>query len=170
MITLRKMELQEFNDYIKNSVPSFAKELEKTGEFTKAQAEETAQRQFNEILPNGIQSEGHYFFNVVDDAKGKTVGIVWVAMKTENEQMSAFIYDLEIYEEERGKGYASAAMRQVDEFSRSEGASEIWLHVFANNSIAFHLYENLGYRIRKTFYAKDEKTAMSFRMAKNLLD
>jgi len=61
-------------------------------------------------------------------------------------------------------------MLQADAFSREKGAVEIWLHVFASNTIAFHLYENLGYRIRKTFYSKDGKDIISFRMAKSLVE
>lgn len=170
MIKLKCMTLQEFNEYMRTSVPTFAKELEKTGEFTKEQAEESAQRQFDELLPDGISSEGHHFFNIVDEEKMRTVGILWVAMKSENGKISAFIYDLEVYESERGKGVATQAMRQADVFSREKGAVEIWLHVFANNTIAFHLYENLGYRIRKTFYSKDGKDIISFRMAKSLIE
>ena len=170
MITLKDMALQKFNDFIKTSIPAFAIELEKTGEFTKEQANESAQRQYSELLPDGIASEGHYFFNIVDDEEDRTVGILWVAMKNENGKISAFIYDLEVYESERGKGAATQAMHQTDAFSREKGAEEIWLHVFSSNTIAFHLYENLGYRIRKTFYSKDEKNIMSFRMAKGLID
>ncbi|MGV8027226.1 MAG: GNAT family N-acetyltransferase [Anaerolineaceae bacterium] len=168
MITLKDMTLQEFDDFIKTSIPAFATELEKTGEFTKEQADESAQRQYTELLPDGIASEGHYFLNI--DEEDRTVGILWVAMKNENGKISAFIYDLEIYESERGKGAATQAMHKADAFSREKGAEEIWLHVFASNTIAFHLYENLGYRIRKTFYSKDEKNIMSFRMAKSLID
>jgi ribosomal protein S18 acetylase RimI-like enzyme len=164
------MTPQEYNDFIKTSVPSFARELEKTGEFTKEQADESAQRQYSELLPNGIASEGHYFFNIVDEEKARPVGILWVAMKSENGKTSAFIYDLEVYESARGKGVATQAMQQVDTFSKEKGAVEIGLHVFANNTIAFHLYENLGYRIRKTFYSKDEKEIISFRMAKSLAE
>lgn len=170
MIKLKCMTLQEFNDYIKTSVPTFAQELEKTGEFTKDQAEESAQRQFNELLPNGIGSEGHHFFNIVDEENSRNIGILWLALKMEDGKISAFIYDLAVDETERGKGVATRAMLQADAFSREKGAVEIWLHVFASNTIAFHLYENLGYRIRKTFYSKDGKDIISFRMAKSLVE
>jgi len=100
------MTLQEFNDYIKTSVPTFAQELEKTGEFTKDQAEESAQRQFNELLPNGIGSEGHHFFNIVDEENSRNIGILWLALKMEDGKISAFIYDLAVDETERGKGVA----------------------------------------------------------------
>lgn len=170
MIRLECMTLKEYNDLIRTSVPAFARELEKTGEFTKEQAEESAQRQYNELLPDGIASEGQHFFNIVNDAEDRTVGNLWVAMKNENGKISAFIYDLEVNESERGKGIATQAMRLVEAFSREKGAVEIWLHVFASNTIAFHLYENLGYRIRKPFYSKDEKDIISFRMAKSLAE
>ncbi|HOJ02110.1 MAG TPA: GNAT family N-acetyltransferase [Anaerolineaceae bacterium] len=170
MIKLEEMSPGDFDNYLLCSIPHYVQELEATGEFTAEQAEEYAQRQFQELLPDGLASPGQYFFNILDDERGCKVGIVWVNVKTENDKTSAFIYDLEVKDGERGKGFAAHTMLQVDEFSKEKGATEICLHVFANNVIAFHLYEKLGYRIRKTFYKKDGSTVMSFRMAKSFLE
>ncbi|HEY7781211.1 MAG TPA: GNAT family N-acetyltransferase [Ktedonobacterales bacterium] len=60
-------------------------------------------------------------------------------------QRRAFVYDIEINEGYRGKGYGKAAMLAVESAVRPMGAAHIDLSVFGYNTTARRLYEGLGY-------------------------
>ena len=59
---------------------------------------------------------------------------------------SAFIYDIEIYEAHRRKGYAKSALGHIEKVVADLGASSLGLHVFNHNSAAINLYNNIGYQ------------------------
>ena len=56
-----------------------------------------------------------------------------------------FIYDVEIDEAHRGKGYGRAAMELAEEQARALGIGRIELNVFGGNEVARKLYLSLGY-------------------------
>lgn len=66
-----------------------------------------------------------------------------------------FIFDLEIDERHRRKGYATAAMLALEEKARSWGLARLGLHVFANNAAATSLYESLGFFMTGRFMTKE---------------
>lgn len=66
----------------------------------------------------------------------------------------AFVYDLEISESVRRRGYGRAAMLAAEQVVRSAGMSEIGLNVFGFNGSARALYESVGYRVVATQMTK----------------
>jgi RimJ/RimL family protein N-acetyltransferase len=67
----------------------------------------------------------------------------------------AFIYDIEIYEPFRRRGYASQALLAAEDKARELGLKAIALHVFGYNTGARALYDKLGYRVTDLTMAKD---------------
>ncbi|MHC4939822.1 MAG: GNAT family N-acetyltransferase [Planctomycetota bacterium] len=101
---------------------------------------ERTRRQLDSILPQGRDTPGHHFFDIVDD---EPVGSLWVA----EVDGDLFIYDIMVDEAHRGRGLGTAAMRAAEDLARKRGAAGIGLSVFAHNEGAIRLYERLGYEV-----------------------
>jgi ribosomal protein S18 acetylase RimI-like enzyme len=99
-------------------------------------------RQYAEILPEGVQSPNQRLWSVVDEG-GTVVGSLWVDVKSERNR--AFIFYIIIGPEYRGRGYGRQALALLEDELRPLGISQIGLNVFADNEIARHLYEKMGY-------------------------
>jgi GNAT superfamily N-acetyltransferase len=67
----------------------------------------------------------------------------------------AFVYDVEVFEDERRKGYGAGLMNAAAVWSRDHGHRAIGLNVFAHNTGARALYDRLGYRITLDYRALD---------------
>lgn len=168
MVDLIPMTKQEYQTYISALIPNFAVELEKTGDFTCEEALKKTRQMVKELLPRGIETPNHFLFDVMAEGESQPIGILYIALQEEGNAKNVFIYDIEIKERYRGRGYRILVMRQAEKFARSRKAAQIWLHVFASNTIAFQLYQKLGYEVRKEFFGKNGEL-ISCRMAKNLI-
>ena len=158
---------QDYRAYISTLIPNFATELEKTGDFTREEALRETRQMVKELLTKGIETSNHFLFNVMAESEIQPIGILYIALQEEGTIKNAFIYDIEIKENYRGCGFGALVMRRAEEFARGYNAAEIWLHVFAANTIAIRLYQKLGYEVRKEFFGKNGEL-MSCRMAKLL--
>jgi ribosomal protein S18 acetylase RimI-like enzyme len=94
--------------------------------------------------PAGRETPGHEFRTIVTDAD-EAVGVVWIAPQREIGSGAAFIYDILIDAEQRGRGYGRAAMQALEPLARSLGYDRIQLHVFGHNAVARKLYTSVGY-------------------------
>jgi ribosomal protein S18 acetylase RimI-like enzyme len=141
MIRLVPFEPSEFATYLDGSVRSYAEENVRAGRWSAEEALSEAQKQIQGLLPQGLHTPNNYFFSIRADPSGEPVGIIWLAV----EPRGGFVYDLNIFEAHRRRGYAEAAMRQIEGVARDHGAQKISLHVFGDNSGARRLYLKLGY-------------------------
>ena len=66
-----------------------------------------------------------------------------------------FIYDVEIDEAHRGKGYGRAAMELAEQEANALGIGRIELNVFGGNDVARRLYLSVGYVETSVQMAKD---------------
>jgi ribosomal protein S18 acetylase RimI-like enzyme len=95
--------------------------------------------------------------------EGKKTGFVWVA-KMQNQftgDLEAFILDLFVPLEHRGKNVGRALIRAAEQHALSEGLTTIALSVGAHNSQARALYDAEGYcvesmRMIKTLVAGED--------------
>jgi ribosomal protein S18 acetylase RimI-like enzyme len=81
------------------------------------------------------------------------VGYAWLALAGA-EVDRAWIYDISIDEEQRGKGYGRALLNGLEQAAHEHGCSSIALNVFAGNDIAQRLYERAGFRLTSIQMAK----------------
>ncbi|WP_010097519.1 GNAT family N-acetyltransferase [Ornithinibacillus scapharcae] len=75
------------------------------------------------------------------------IGILWVYIQDKNQEKQAYIYDIELDEDQRGKGLGKATMLALEEYAKSENIKQIRLHVFAHNQRAIALYKKMGYEM-----------------------
>jgi ribosomal protein S18 acetylase RimI-like enzyme len=126
-------------------------DLERSG-MSRKEAEANLAQNLARLFPGGSLAEGQYLGAVVVD--GEDVGVLWLGL-TGGESDRWWVYDVEIDEEKRGRGFGREAMQLAESFAREHGATSLGLNVFAFNSIARSLYNSLGYeeqsvQMRKT--------------------
>ena len=144
MIQLKPMSEEDFNAYLEVAIVDYAQEHVTGGRWTAEEAPTAAQAEYKQILPNGLTTENHYFYNITVKEESQPVGILWFAVRNQG-GLKAFIYDVLINESFRRRGYASQAFLIVEDKVRQMGLNTIALHVFGHNHAARALYQKLGY-------------------------
>jgi ribosomal protein S18 acetylase RimI-like enzyme len=112
-----------------------------TGE-SREVAESNARLSRAASFPDGQVQDSHRVFDVV--AGEESVGYLWIAPRPEGSDQW-WVYDLEIDEAHRRRGYARAALELGQAEAKALGATAIGLNVFAFNEGARALYASLGY-------------------------
>ncbi|GIO23287.1 GNAT family N-acetyltransferase [Oceanobacillus sp. J11TS1] len=124
-VRLEKMNADEYQHYLSYTVKHYAEEQIKSGNWEKQEAISKATAEHEKLLPNGEKTENNYLFTIRDGQQ--EVGMIWLA------QISAekgFIYDINIWEGNRGKGYGKLAMEEIESAAKKIGLKKIGLHVF----------------------------------------
>jgi ribosomal protein S18 acetylase RimI-like enzyme len=143
-VELRAMTELEFDDYIDGSTTTYAAELAAAG-MSQRSARAQAAEQLATLLPAGLESPGQSFFTAwVGEA---AVGRLWIS----TERPLAFVYDIEVDESQRRRGYGEAMMNAGAHWVRQRGHPALGLNVFAHNPGARALYDKLGYRVTADF-------------------
>ncbi|MFD9646700.1 GNAT family N-acetyltransferase [Streptomyces sp. NPDC059082] len=134
----------EFDDWSAKSRAAFAQSWIDRGvpeEQALAKAEDSGRR----FLPQGLATPGATISVAVRDEQ--VVGFLWVGrLEREPGKGTGFVFEIEVVEEQRGKGYGRGLMLLAEHIALEAGERLIELHVFAGNTPAIRLYESLGYR------------------------
>ncbi len=152
MILLQPMKEHEYTLWLKDSIKEYAEEKTKAGNFQKETSLEQAEKEFNQLLPDGLESENHYLFTLISDENNEEIGTLWVNVTEDNNEL--FIYDIKILPNQRGKGYGKEALQALEFFAKEKNVSKISLHVFGHNKIAISLYKNSGYEVTNVLMSK----------------
>ena len=147
MIRLVPMTESEFQVYLKDSIENYAQEHVKAGNWDSSTALEKSEREFLQLLPDGVASKKQHLFSIEEIHTGAKIGLIWFAEQQQASRPSAFIYDFLIYEEYRNKGYGKQTLAALEEKVKELEIETISLHVFGHNKAAIHLYEAVGYEI-----------------------
>lgn len=142
-IELTAMTEATFNQYYKYALKEYADEHVKAGNWREEDAIQKAREQFDQLLPDGLATKGHVLLSILHD--GEPIGIIWLHVQSNHQEKQAFIFDIKLDENQRGKGLGKAAMEALDQYALSKGVQQIRLHVFAHNHRARSLYEKMGY-------------------------
>jgi ribosomal protein S18 acetylase RimI-like enzyme len=106
------------------------------------EARAKAARDYAGVFPAGRVQEDHFAFVVEEEASG-AVGYLVYALRAGGSK--AWLYELEIDEAHRGRGYGREAMRLFEDDARARGVRQIGLNVFGGNDAARALYRSLDY-------------------------
>lgn len=139
------MTQPEFDMFFERLVPDYAADNVRAGYWNEAEALEKSRQQTMSLLPQGLQTKDHYFYTLSDG--NQAVGLVWLRVELDRPVKSGFIFDVQVREEFRGKGYGKQIMLLVEERARELGIKKMGLHVFAYNDVARKLYEGIGYEV-----------------------
>lgn len=154
MIELSEMPRERFSTYRDNLVREYARDKVRAGVWSPDEAPRKAAADTDGLLPDGTDTKAHYLYLLRDPATGDEVGVVWIAVLDAGPVRTVWIYDLEVYEEFRRRGYATQALQAVEQRAAELRADSVGLQVFGHNPGARALYEKAGYEITSALMAK----------------
>ncbi len=144
-VTLEPMTAAEFDRFLEILIPGYAEANVTSGRWDRATALERSRAQTSQLLPKGRETPGHWFFTIVTRAERTPIGVLWFALVPPEQGGGGFIYDIEIDEAYRRRGYAREALLALEAFAKAQGVDHVGLHVFGYNTGAIDLYRKLGY-------------------------
>jgi len=144
-VVLRPMLPDEFVTYLDWAIDDYAAELERNVKATGEAAQVASRASYDSLLPDGLATLGHTLLVAMDPNGGERVGVLWFGPSTDDPAM-AWIYDIMVDEEKRGRGWGRAIMRAFEGEARARGFARAGLNVYGDNHVARRLYESLGTR------------------------
>ena len=135
----------EFRGWLLQAVPAFALLNVQEGRWSLAESIEKSQEAHAALLPQGLQTPDQFFVRLQDADSGHDVGTLWWAESDQAGRREAYVYNIEIEQAARRRGYARAAFRELERVAREHGVHRLGLHVFGHNHSARRLYDALGF-------------------------
>ncbi|MEU8181669.1 N-acetyltransferase [Micromonospora sp. NPDC049047] len=151
-LTLTPTTEQELTRLLGPLQQGYAEDLAAHRGMTPDAALERAVTQIRELLPAGAATDGV----VLRAARvGETeVGWIWVTLPTPAAPNQAWIHNIEVHEEHRGRGYARRMIQLIEVELAHLGVPELGLNVFGTNTVAIGLYRSLGFEVTAQQMAK----------------
>ena len=153
MMTLELMSENDFMAFMRKSVPEYAYDQMKAGNWGANEAMTRARAEFQQMLPNGPATPNQHLRVMVMD--GRKVGMVWYFVDTRHQFPKAFLIDFFVFPEERNKGYEAQAMAVFESEALALGVRRVELQIFTHREDEVHFYLGQAYRQVSVFLAKD---------------
>lgn len=151
-VKLESLQQEDFEQFLERGIREYAEDHVRNGNWPAEGALERSRNEFEHYLPDGIHTKDQYLWSLLDQESNR-VGVLWVQIKDQK----AFIFDFQIDEEFRGKGFGKQALKAMDEKLKSLNIESVALHVFGDNATAQELYGKMGFRITGIHMKKDLK-------------
>ncbi len=151
-IRLRTMTAREYGDFLTYSKIHHADELMKEINLTADEALQETEKELKEMLPDGLDTKDNHLMVIEEMADQRIVGFIWYLSEWTGGVKQVFLCDFVIYEPERRKGYATAALGEMEKHAKTHGCEESVLFVANDNAAARNLYAKCGY----VFLKKDD--------------
>jgi ribosomal protein S18 acetylase RimI-like enzyme len=164
-LSLRPMTSDEFILYEDADAHRYADGMVRAGFWSANGALRRAKEAHAQLLPQGVNTEDHFFFVIESVEQAGPVGVIWLSVNRETAPPSGFIYDLLIHEPFRGRGFGRQAMLELEGKARDLGLASLSLHVYEDNAPAKALYRSLGYEVKSMNMAKALQPAANERTA-----
>ncbi len=152
-VVLRPMRPDEFPAYLEQGIETYAGNLVEQAGLPRQAALEKSIADNEALFANGLDTPGLVVLVVESD--GTPVGNVVFGCRERHGRRQAFLYDIEIRPEHRGRGLGTRAMALLQDEARALGLERIELNVFGGNEGARRLYRSLGYQDTFVTMAKD---------------
>ncbi|PKH44224.1 Acetyltransferase (GNAT) family protein [Nocardioides alpinus] len=146
-VRLRRMTQEEFDTYRAGSERAYALEMAASGQLDLDAAEKRSALEYAELLPDGLDSPQMHLWTAEAGDPAEPVGLGWIELRERSSGVTAWVYDVKVDAERRGRGLGRALMEALHDAARDLGATSISLNVFGHNATAIHLYESLGYAV-----------------------
>jgi GNAT superfamily N-acetyltransferase len=112
-------------------------------------ARERVRRGTARYLPDGPGTAGHHLVTAENEA-GEAVGNAWIGPdpgQTSGTSNAALLYDINVFEPFRRRGYGTAILAAAEQLVASEGKTALALNVVGDNEAAIALYRRSGYTV-----------------------
>lgn len=143
-VKLHALDNISYIDFMARLQDRYAKDRMQSNLLSEQKAKEFTQDQWATFLPEGQTTEGHFFFKLITASDNMQIGESWLFINYSNQ--SAYIFELFLEANLRGKGLGKSSLYALEQFAKSEGANTLGLNVFATNDIAKSLYTSFGFR------------------------
>jgi ribosomal protein S18 acetylase RimI-like enzyme len=147
VVELVPMVDTDFRRYMETAVEDYAQSRFRCGDEAVEESRAAAKDAYEQLLSQGIASPGQHLFCIVAPGVQGRVGIVWLALREKYGVKSAYVYNIEVDEAHRGKGYGAGALARAEAFAREWGAVRLSLNVWNWNETARSLYEKAGFEV-----------------------
>lgn len=154
MTTLVQMRPEAFASFASTANAAYAQDNVRAGRWAVEDASALAEAEFAQLLPQGIETPDHHFYEIQDEATGATVGHLWVAVMGTADARSAYVYNIAVNPDARRRGHARAALLRLEELASARAIRSIRLNVFAHNPAAQALYRSLGFEVMSSSMRK----------------
>lgn len=152
LVALEPMAADRFVDWNERLVAHYAQEKVESGNWPAEGALERAAKENAELLSQGVETPAHdLFIGLVD---GQEIGVLWLFTDPALTVTETFIYDIEVAEQHRGKGYGRGLLEAGERWCVEHGITMLRLHVFGSNTTAIGLYETSGFEVTNLNMAK----------------
>jgi GNAT superfamily N-acetyltransferase len=143
-VTLRKMTAAEYQAATEH------REAESVRVLSRAMPEELARERVAagtaRFLPEGADTAGHHLLTA-ENERGEAVGNAWVGPDPSGNAEAAWLYDINVFEAHRRRGYGTAILAAVEALIAGEGRKALGLNVVGDNAAAIALYQRSGYAV-----------------------
>ena len=146
MIQLCKMSAEAYLSFKTCSITDYAEDLAKGKGLRREEALAAAERDFDQQLPLGPDTPDQFLMTITDPSNASEVGWIWFSYESENDIRQVWLNDFLIYEPARRKGYATAALAEMERMAKNDGCAVCSLFVWDHNPAGYALYERCGYR------------------------
>lgn len=134
----------DFHAWLALAIPSYALVNVEDGRWSLAEAIDKSREAHAELLPQGLLTPGQFFMHLQAD-DGEDVGVLWWSEAEKAGATEAYVYNIEIEAHARRRGFARAALFELERIARERGLHHVSLHVFGHNHGARRLYDALGF-------------------------
>jgi ribosomal protein S18 acetylase RimI-like enzyme len=153
-VTVRPMTATEYERWQHELATEYAGDQVAAGNWPAEGAYERALKEDAERLPQGADTEGMLILTGTVD--GEPIGRLWIGLThPRGAPDCAFLYDIEVAAEHRGRGLGRALLAAGESAARERGALALELNVFGSNPAAVDLYRTSGYRVTTQQMRKD---------------
>ncbi|MCX7754928.1 MAG: GNAT family N-acetyltransferase [Anaerolineales bacterium] len=154
MIRFAPMSDEDFAAFLRKSIPEYAYDQTRSGNWTAHEAMGKARAEFQQMLPQGPRTPNQHL-RVMLDERDRKIGMVWYFVDTRGERYKAFLIDFFFFSEDRHKGREKEAFAVLEDELRALGVQRIELQVFSHKLDEVALYQNNGFTQTSIFFAKD---------------
>lgn len=145
MIDLIAMTRADYEAFLSHATAAYADANVEAGRWPKEGARERSAKAHADLLPQGLESPGHFLYSICLKGSTERAGYLWV--KVDEGAGDAFIYQIEIFPNHRRKGLATAAIEEIAAGLKEKGIRNLGLHVFGFNEGAIELYKKQGFEV-----------------------
>ena len=149
-LRLEPMTGEEYDAWRGYAVRGYAQEFVDSGTLDPDAAAERAEKDFDELLSDGLATTDHLLWSGRVDGEDRAVGAIWVKVMPERTPPHAFVFGLDVYPEFRRRGFGRALMEGALDELRHRGIATVGLNVFGHNDVARRMYDQLGFRVTST--------------------
>jgi len=146
MSVLAPMPRDLFVQFSDEANEAYAEDNVLSGRWAREDARAKAKAEFEQLLPQGMDTPDHFFYEV-KDSTGTGVGFVWFAVLGTGASRGGYVFNIHMHPSEQRKGHGRAALLALEAIATEMRLPSIRLNVFGHNPGAQALYRSVGYEI-----------------------